>query len=222
MGGTDSLEIIMAKTVHQAEILREYGPFDGEPPIHGVSYDGRHVWFATGGQLLAMDPASGKVVRELKLKADAGTACDGRHLYQIGGDVIQKIDMASGQVVARLPLPGSGYSGLAWGEGSLWVGHWRECLIHEIDPANGAVLRTLRSDRFVTGVTWARDQLWHGVGDGGGQGELRRVDPASGEVLERITLPEDVAVSGLESDGASGFFCGGGRSGRLRRVKAAA
>ncbi|KXA76539.1 glutamine cyclotransferase, partial [Bordetella pseudohinzii] len=206
----------MAKTVHQAEILREYGPFEGAPAVHGVSYDGRHVWFATGGQLLAMDPGSGKVVRELKLRADAGTACDGRHLYQIGGDVIQKIDMASGEVVATLPLPGSGYSGLAWGEGSLWVGHWRERLIHEIDPASGAVRRSLRSDRFVTGVSWAGAQLWHGVWDDTGPGEIRRVDPASGEVLERIAMPEGVAVSGLESDGASGFFCGGGGSGKLR------
>ena len=36
-----------------AEILREYGPFPGVGHVHGVTFDGRHVWFASGEKLNA-------------------------------------------------------------------------------------------------------------------------------------------------------------------------
>ena len=29
-----------------AEIVREYGPFAGVDRVHGVTYDGKQVWFA--------------------------------------------------------------------------------------------------------------------------------------------------------------------------------
>ena len=34
-----------------AEIVREYGPFPGLDHVHGVTYDGQHVWFAAGDTL---------------------------------------------------------------------------------------------------------------------------------------------------------------------------
>ena len=43
-----------------AEILREYGPFPGVDHVHGVTFDGQHVWFASGDKLNAFDPESGK------------------------------------------------------------------------------------------------------------------------------------------------------------------
>ena len=57
----------------QAEILREYGPYPGVEKIGGVTFDGSHAWFARGESLVALDPESGKVVRELPVAADAGT-----------------------------------------------------------------------------------------------------------------------------------------------------
>jgi len=101
-----------------AEIIREYGPFPGVDHVHGVSYDGQHVWFATGDRLNALDPSSGKVLRSIDVAAHAGTAFDGRHLFQIAEDRIQKIDPATGRVLATIPAPGGGAdSGLAWAEG---------------------------------------------------------------------------------------------------------
>ena len=38
-------------------------------------------------------------------------------------------------------------------------------------------------------------------------------------VLERLEMPPGVHVSGLESDGAGLFYCGGGRSGLVRAVR---
>jgi glutamine cyclotransferase len=201
-----------------AEIIREYGPFPGVDHVHGVSFDGRHVWFAAGGQLIALDPASGKTVRAIDVAAHAGTAFDGRHLFQLADDRIQKIDPKTGRVLATIPVPGGAGSGLTWAEGTLWVGQYRDRKIHQLDPETGRILRTIESDRFVTGVTWVDGELWHGTWEGD-ESELRRVDPRTGEVLERLEMPTGVGVSGLESDGGDRFFCGGGRSGKVRAVR---
>jgi streptogramin lyase len=204
-----------------AEIVREYGPFPlgSAPGIAGVSYDGSHVWFATTGQLRALDPDSGEVVRALDVPADAGTAYDGRHLYQIAGGRIHKIDPATGAVLSSIPAPGAGRdSGLAWAEGTLWVGQHRDRKIHQIDPATGAILRTLESNRYVTGVAWVDGELWHGVWEGD-DSEVRRIDPDTGAVKTRLAMPRGAAVSGLESDGRDRLFCGGAGTGRVRVVR---
>ena len=206
-------------TTKPATILREYGPFDGVPDVAGVTWDGSQVWFAGGGRLHACDPESGEIVRSLDVAAHAGTAFDGRHLFQIAEDRIQKVDPASGEVLATIPAPAHGAdSGLAWAEGMLWVGHYRERKIHQVDPATGRVLRTIDSNRFVTGVTWVDGELWHATWEDESS-DLRRIDPETGAVLERLEMPAGTFVSGLESDGGDRFFCGGGKSGRVRAVR---
>ena len=202
-----------------AEIVREYGPFEGFDKIHGVTHDGQRVWAAVGEKILAFDPQSGKVARTLDHVGDAGTAFDGKYLYQIAEKRIDKIDPVSGEVLASIPAPGDGGdSGLAWAEGSLWVGHYRERKIYQIDPATGKVLRSIESNRFVTGVTWVDGQLWHGTWEGD-ESDIRRIDPQSGAVLERLQMPAGIGVSGLESDGAKLFYCGGGPTGKVRAVR---
>jgi glutamine cyclotransferase len=202
-----------------ADILREYGPFEGVEAVHGVTWDGQHVWFATGNSLNALDPESGKTLRAIDVAAHAGTAFDGQYLFQIAEARIQKIDPQTGSVLNTIPAPGGGNdSGLTWAEGTLWVGEYRDRKIHQIDPETGAILRTIESNRFVTGVTWVEGALWHGTWEGD-ESELRRVDSKTGEVLESVKLPAGVGVSGLESDGSDRFFCGGGGSGKVRVVR---
>jgi len=202
-----------------AEIVREYGPFPGVERVHGVAYDGEKVWFAAGDKVHALDPASGSTVRSIDVAAHAGTAFDGRHLFQIAEDRIRKIDPVTGRVLAEIPAPGGGGdSGLAWAEGTLWVGQYRSRKIYQIDPETGQILRTIESNRFVTGVTWVEGELWHGTWEGD-ESDLRRVDPQTGEVLERIEMPPGVNVSGLESDGGDRFYCGGGNTGKIRAVR---
>ena len=202
-----------------AEIVREYGPFAGADNIHGVTHDGQRVWAATGARMIAFDPDSGLATRTLAHAGDAGTAFDGKHIYQIAEARIDKIDLATGERVASIPAPGHGSdSGLAWAEGSLWVGQYRERKIHQIDPETGAVRRTIESNRFVTGVTWVDGELWHGTWDGD-ESDIRRIDAHSGAVLEKLEMPQGTGVSGMESDGADLFFCGGGPSGKVRAVR---
>lgn len=206
-------------TRSEAQILREYGPFPGVDHVHGLTYDGKRVWAAVGDRLDALDPESGEARRSIDIAAHAGTAFDGRHLFQIAEACIQKLDPETGKVLATIPTPGGGgASGLAWAEGTLWVGEYRARKIHQVDPGTGAVLRTIECTRFVTGVTWVDGELWHGTWEND-ESDLRRIDPQTGEVRGRIDMPEGVHVSGLESDGADRFFCGGGSSGKVRVVR---
>jgi glutamine cyclotransferase len=203
----------------RAQIVREYGPFPGSEQIHGVTFDGERVWFASGSHLQTFDPNTGQAGDAVPLEADAGTAFDGRYLYQLTANLIQKVDPKTGEVLSTIPSPGKGSdSGLTWAEGSLWVGQYQDRKIYQIDPETGAVLRTIESDRYVTGVTWLEGELWHGTWEGD-ESELRRIDPNTGEVLERLAFPSGVGVSGLESDGKETFFCGDGSSGKVRAVK---
>ena len=87
-----------------------------------------------------------------------------------------------------------------------------------IPPGTGAILRTIESSRFVTGVTWVDGELWHGTWEGD-DADLRQVDPETGSVLARLTMPAGTEVSGLESDGGDLFYVGGGRRGRIRAVR---
>jgi len=201
-----------------AEILREYGPFPGVDRVNGVTFDGNHVWFASGDKLHALDPKSGEELRAIDVASHAGTAFDGRHLFQIADDRIQKIDPKTGRVLSTIPAPSGGGSGLAWAEGTLWVGQYRNRKIHQVDPQTGAILRTIESNRFVTGVTWIDGELWHATWEGE-ESDVRRVDSHTGVVVERIEMPPGVGVSGLESDGRDQFFCGGGSSGKVRVVR---
>lgn len=201
-----------------AEIVREYGPFESHS-IAGVTHDGRRVWAATGDALVAFDPASGDTQQRIDRPCDAGTAFDGRYLYQLAEARIDKIDPASGEVLGSIPAPGhGGDSGLAWAEGSLWVGEYRARRIHQIDPATGAIRRSIETNRFVTGVTWVDGELWHGTWEDDAS-EIRRIDPADGTVLQSLQMPPGTSVSGLESDGAGLFYAGGGSSGKVRAVR---
>jgi glutamine cyclotransferase len=201
-----------------AEIIREYGPFPDIEKVNGVTYDGQYVWFASGDKLNALDPKTGQKVRAIDVAAHAGTAFDGHYLFQLSGDRIQKIDPNTGRVLTTIPAPGGGGSGLAWAEGTLWMGQYRNRKIHQLDPRTGEVLRTIESNRFVTGVTWVDGELWHATLESD-ESDLRRVDPHTGEVLEKLDMPLGASVSGLESDGGDQFFCGGESSGKVRVVR---
>ncbi len=206
-------------TKSKAEIVREYGPFPGAERVNGVTFDGTQVWFAADDKICSLDPASGKLGRSINVDAYAGSAFDGQYLYQISEGRIQKLDPNTGQVLGTIPAPPGGkHSGLAWAEGSLWVGLYDDKKIHQVDPQTGEVLRTIETNRFVTGVTWVDGELWHATWDDDGS-DLRQLDPATGEVLQSLEMPEEIGISGLESDGGGQFFCGGGGSGKLRVVR---
>src|SRR6185503_9926409 len=114
---------------------------------------------------------------------------------------IQKIDPKTGRVVATIPAPGGGVTRDSRGpRGRSGSDRYRDRKIHQVDPQTGAILRTIESNRFVTGVTWVDGEFWHGTSEGD-QSDIRRIDPRTGEVLESLAMPQGTLVSGLESDG---------------------
>ena len=197
------------------EVVRELVPID-RSQIHGVTFDGTLVWFARDDELVAFDPASERVLRRLHVPgARGGTAFDGTHLYQLAGEHILVLDPSDGRVVRKLAAPNRGEnSGMAWSDGFLWIGQYRASKIHKLDAQTGELLKTLSSDRFVTGVSCVDGALWHAV-SGEGECELRRLAP-DGTVEEAwaVSVP---AISGMERTG-DGFWCGG-EQGKLRFLR---
>ena len=216
-----------AKPVKKAkvEIEKELAP-EGGGPVHGVTFDGEPVWFARDNELVAFDPTKDAIVKQHAIDgAGAGTAFDGENLYQLAGPQILVVRPADGEVLRKLPAPGGGGSdsGMAWADGFLWVGQYRDAKIHQVDPKTGEVVKTLRSDRWVTGVSLVDGELWHATGKGTEAGadapvELRRL-AEDGSVLESLEVPSDASVSGLERTKDGTFWCGGGASGKLRKMR---
>jgi hypothetical protein len=204
----------------RAEIVKEVVPVEGGK-VHGVTFDGKLVWYAIDDEIVGFDPGTNEVVKRLAVPARAGTAFDGRYLYQLAAAEILVVDPSDGRVVRKLPAPGKGNdSGLAYADGYLWVGQWRDARIHQIDVKTGEIVKTLTSDRFVTGVSCVEGVLWHGVSNDGPPAELRRL-AKDGTVEEILTFDEGVHVAGIEGDGKGAFWCGG-EKGKLRLVRRAA
>lgn len=205
----------------EAEVVREYTPLD-EGKIHGVTYDGKHVWFARDGELIAFDPDAERVVRRFAVPdAGAGTAFDGEHIYQLAKGEILVIRPDDGRVVRKIPSPGKGEdSGMAWADGYLWVGQYHKAKIHKVDAQTGEVVKTLASDRFVTGVSCIEGELWHGVFEEG----VEKAKPcellhlaSDGTPLERMTVPVP-RLAGMERTREGTFWCAG-EKGKLRLVR---
>ncbi len=204
--------------LEDAEVAREFVPFAGRGHIHGVTFDGKHVWFARNDEVVAFDPESEQVVRRLPLpSADAGTAFDGENLYQLAKGEVVVIDPKDGRVVRKLGAPVGGLaSGMAWADGYLFIGQFRESRIHKVDARTGEVVKTLASDRYVTGVSCVDGALWHGASFDDKPSELRRV-AADGTLEERLRVPVH-AISGVEGTREGRFWCGG-EKGTLRLVR---
>ena len=207
----------MSAMKRTAEIVREYVPLD-DGRIHGVTFDGKLVWFARDNELVAFDPETEEVVRRYPVPdANAGTAFDGEHLYQLAHGEVLVIQPADGRIVRKFPAPGKGEdSGMAWADGHLWIGQCYSSRIHKVDAKTGAIVKTLTSDRFVTGVSCVDGALWHGASDDGKPCELRRL-ASDGTVEEVLAIPVK-SIAGVEGTGDGSFWCAG-EQGKLRLVR---
>ena len=201
----------------KAAITRQYLPLADEGRIHGLTWDGSRVWLCRDEELVAFDPKTERVVKRHAVPgAAAGTAFDGTHLYQLAKGEILVLEPDSGRVVRTLPAPGKGEdSGMAWSDGYLWIGQYHGAKIHKVDPKTGEIVKTLTSDRFVTGVSFADGALWHATMQDGKPTEIRRL-ASDGTVEEVLDVPTK-RLAGMEADGAGGFWCAG-ENGRVLLV----
>jgi hypothetical protein len=204
-----------------AEITKELEPA-GIERVHGVTSDGKHVWFAADdGDLAQIDPESGVVISKTAVGARAGVTFDGEAIWAICGTEIKRIDPKTRTVLKSIPTPPGQVAGMAWAEGALWVGLHGERKIIKVDATSGRVVKTIALDRLVTGVTWAEGELWHGtLGTEQGPGALHHVDPETGKELEELRFSKHEGAAGVEYDVARGaFFCGAHDGGTSRRTK---
>ena len=112
----------------------------------------------------SLRPAERRARAHARSRRDAGTAFDGKYLYQIAEARIDKIDPATVEVVASIPAPGRrARLGHGLGRGLPVGGAVPRSQDPPLDPETGNVLRTIESNRFVTGVTWVDGELWHGT-----------------------------------------------------------
>jgi outer membrane protein assembly factor BamB len=188
--------------------------------VNGVTFDGKQVWYASDDAIVAVDPGTEKVTKRLAMaKASAGTAFDGTNLYQLADGKILVVDPSDGRIVRELPSPRPGEcSGMAYADGHLFVGEYKDGRIHKVDAKTGEVTKTLSSDRWVTGVSCIDGALWHATANNGeGPPQIRRL-AEDGAVEEVLEVPGVEFISGLESDGKGGFWCGG-ENGTLRHVR---
>src|SRR5215813_10578427 len=103
-----------------------------------------------------------------------GVSYDGTNIWIATGNTLKEIDTVSGKTVRALDVPA--HAGTAFDGRHLYQISGDR--IHKVDPKTGAILRTIESNRFVTGVTWVDGELWHGTWESD-ESELRRIDPQS-------------------------------------------
>ena len=187
-------------------------------PIYGLTYDGDQIWAAQGQKLISVDPQTGQTTNEINTGCDAGVAFDGQHIWKLSGESIHKISKETGEVLSSIDAPGEGSSnsGLAWAENSLWVGQFKDRKIYQISPDDGKILKTINSDRYVTGVTWLKGDLWHATWEDE-QSELRKINKNTGEVEESYRIESKKIITGLTHDNNQ-FYAGGGDSGSIRTI----
>jgi outer membrane protein assembly factor BamB len=189
--------------------------------VHGVTFDGETVWYASDDAIVGVDPKAERVTKRIPVQADAGTAFDGTHLYQLTSDKILVVDPNNGNVVREMKAPGPRKgcnSGMAYADGFLFVGDYEDGRIHKVDAKTGEITKTLSSDRWVTGVSCIDGALWHATGNNGeGPPQIRRLAD-DGTVEEILEVKGARYISGLEGDGNGGFWCGG-EDGKLRHVR---
>jgi hypothetical protein len=143
-----------------------------------------------------------------------GVTHDGRHVWAAIGTRLVAFDPESGEPTRALDRAcdaGTAFDGT-------YLYQIAEARIDKIDPATGQVAASIPAPGggSDSGLAWA--ELWHGTWEGD-ESDIRRINPDTGAVLERLEMPSGTMVSGLESDGADLFYCGGGSSGKVRAVR---
>jgi outer membrane protein assembly factor BamB len=164
---------MQAPPARTAEITAEF-TIPGITCIHGVTFDGTHVWFAAGpgDDIHCVDPATGALVKSFgRTDCNAGLAFDGRHLWQIASERIDCIDRATGKTLRTIRSDRL-VTGVTWAGAELWHGTYPEDEnsiepgeLREIDPESGAVRQSvhLPAGTLVSGTEFdGRGRIWLG------------------------------------------------------------
>ena len=191
------------------QLVREHVVVDSYDVVHGVTFDGRRLVVAGDYRLFRVAPDSGRDVDELEtFPHRGGLAYDGKHLWQHTEDEFQQLDPRTALVVRAVAPPLDGVTGLECIGHDLLILHAGGRSLARVEIFDGTVVSQFETEAPLRGLGWMGRGLWSAT-----EGEVVRLDPASGRLLARVALPAGIEVCDLTAD-AEGllWFVDGGSS----------
>ena len=172
---------------HDAEVLREYVPIEKCPV--SVAFVGKLVWFARDDELVGSIPGRSRSSEQHRVpSARASTAFDreSTSTSSLEGDPRRPAGRRDHRPPDAVAEPRRRRRGITWADGvSVDRKDIAKSKIHEIDHEElEKIVKTLTSDRFVTGVSCVDGVLWHGASEDRQPCELRPPSAADSTVEE--------------------------------------
>ncbi len=162
----------------------------GGPAALAIGEGSLWVAQAQTGTVVRIEPGSGRQLASIRLGSTpvAVAAGAGAVWVTTEDDAVLRIDVATNRVVAALQVPSRPRS-LVVARGSVWVASRWAGRVVQIDPATMSINASLSvrgADRIVAGsdALWVIDALSCGLGMCDRNGQLFRLDPTTGTLVE--------------------------------------
>ena len=173
---------IVAAVVAAPALKRDVGE-----PTYGLASSGGSVWVGGlgSGDVLRIDPASGKVLARVSIGARAFNLAAARGaVWGIANltNTAARIDTRTGKVTASVPV-GNGPYDIEWGFGSAWVSNSLDGTVSRITGKK--VVKTIKVGVEPNGIAAIGNYLW--VTDHTA-GKLLRLDPRTNRVTGQVPL----------------------------------
>jgi hypothetical protein len=172
------------------------------------------VWVAGGEGVVHVDPATGEVVADIRVPGtgDYGRIAVGQDSVWVTAPELRpdgsrgnlvRIDPATDEVTATINIGGP-IQGLAVGDGSVWVTVPDDVAstVYRVDPSTERVADSIRVSVAAGSVLLAEGSVW--VNHEWAGGSVDRIDPATGDVVDELDVPNVQAAGAGSLWGASG------------------
>jgi hypothetical protein len=200
-------------------VIRQFDTPAAVDRPRGGTFDGNVIWISANSMpslLYQLDPVTGALLGTLDISAitqsPGGLDWDGVNLWMTDSmqDKIYAVNPATGQLVKTLDAPRYSHpSGVALGEGYLWVSCSHNNEVLKMDPANGlvaaswtvplavAVVGDIYALEYFNGAIWVAP--YNGSGYNGSR-MVFKLRPTDGSVIRSFQGPDeyimDLAGSG--------------------------
>lgn len=159
----------------------------------GIAYGGGYLWMAangkavgrppkptdaTTGEVVKVDPATGKTVARYPIPGDGGVhgleyTDGGLWLTSLKIQKLSLVDPKDFHVIHQIPVHFGRAHGLAWDKGAIWCMHSTDRIIQKLDAKDGRVLEQItltKDDPDPHGMCLYRGHLYYcdaGIAPGG-------------------------------------------------------
>lgn len=171
--------------------------------VSGLAWDGQHFWVSTNpfsgvSMIHQLEPTTGQLLTSFPAPSEdpSGLTHDGRFLWAVDQfeAILYQINPTTRQVVRQISTTEIFLEGLTWDGSALWSLTRNQTMVR-IDPADGAVLRTLPAPSNSQRLAWDGLHLWVAEFV-----ETFKIDPLDGGVFESV---REGTISGLTLDGTN-------------------